>query len=230
MGKNYGLFYALIVMLVLGLACAGCGDSDVDDENGPDSNGASSPETGDEDIEKVDVDFSDPEAVALAFWEDLSKGNFDRTAQYLTADARVDFNEFREEYETNSYIMDLWKLIAGSSDATVTGTGSSGNWTIINLELKQPDYDSLVATPQGEALLMEIFMLLHLSGFDLGEMMGDAPDMGDKTFSEADWNAAISEFEEAVMELPKRTETEQIELIEENGQWKVDDLPLTDLF
>lgn len=235
MKRNTGFALMLVLILVLGLAFAGCGQSEADDdegrvENGDDKgvndkeNGDAAPGNG-----AGDFDFSDPDEVFITFWEYYSAGDFDRAGLFLSPDARSELQYFRSVYEANPYALALWKLFVGDGEANITGRGISGDWMVLNVQILKPDFDSLVETVEGEEIVITLLMLLALSGFDMDDMNEMAKESGMK-FSEGAWSTAFAEFESALKKLPAVQQSIQVELIEQDGKWQVDELPMDGLF
>lgn len=243
---HHSMFWiAIILTFALLAGCSPTVSDDSQESTSPQTTATDAPDTDDSDEETpyttktttpseettvADVDFSDPEEVLEAFWQDYTAGNFDRAQQFVSSRVMDQYTNFRSVYEDNPYALQLWKLVVGGVSYSVSGRGSSGDeWVILNLDIEQKNFEELFSTPQGEEKIMMIMALLHLSGFDIGAEEGEMDDL-DITFSDELWNETFGSLSEMAQDLPKEEANEQIELILEDGKWKVDEIPFTDLF
>lgn len=235
MKRKSVLVLILILVLVMALAFAGCGGNDNGNGGDPVGNGDEPGENNGDPGENGggngngDIDWTDPEEVALAFLEVFSAGEFERALQFITYDAKFGIEHSKEFYAHNEYILEFWKVVMTYSDAEVINKGiQADNWVILNIEVTKPDFESLM--PENEEVFMDTMVLLALSGIEMDEEITEYAEKTGKEFSDSAWNETFAKFKSAVDKAPTISENVEIELIEVDGEWKVDRFPDGELF
>lgn len=234
MKKKSILVLILVLILVMALAFAGCGGKN-DNGNGgdPGGNGNAPGENGDPgenggNGDVVDIDWTDPDEVALAFLEIYAKGDFEAGLQFISYDAKFLLEEAKDLYAENPYILEFWQVVMTYSNADVKGRGETGNWMILKIELDKPDFESLM--PGNEELFIDTMALLALSGVEMDDEILDYAQEKGMKWSEAAWNDTFAEFKSVVENAPTVKESIDIELLKVDEEWKIDSFPSPELF
>lgn len=223
--RRNGIIVFLVMLLVAGLLFAGCGDTNGTGENGNGDPNGNGDVNGDENG-NGGIDLSDPEKVLEGFLAAFAALDSQKASPYLTASARVDFNNWVGELEENPYYYDLTKFVLQSISVEITDHDIEGDQAAVHFVASMPDFDKgeLYLTEEQQEAFLAVIVVLAAKGVHLGgEDMGMRPDPG-IDLDEA-WAVAFGMMPDIVAELPVVTMVDTLFLVNEDGQWKIDEIP-----
>ncbi|UNC92328.1 hypothetical protein [Candidatus Contubernalis alkaliaceticus] len=152
---------------------------------------------------------SNPEDVVRSYWEAFAKTDFETAADYVISDHQDEIRNLKDEMKDELFGEEMLSVMFGRFKIKTTGHEIDGSNATVEGILTYPNMDHFF-----ENFFTVMFEIMMFEDEDL---------------TDEDYEILLDSFQEIMAETPDLEENITVELIMENGQWKIIDMPDFDI-